>query len=380
MPNCVHLSRDMVRIDAGGSTCCGNTVDVRRCLSSEQQSEYCVPHRSFEGFLSGIGDVGGERRLIKAVSCEKCDHFTRPECVVFRPPMSHTKRMWLQIHGMNENSLGDSIGSAANSPEIEPVKFHSPVKNLIFHAWPNKRGLWRMSVSDIMSRIEMFNGKVCVGISVDQDTEDPQEVVKAFEGRVDEVFVSENAGKGEMHSFPSLLQSVATTDDQHVTFYAHTKASQYEVSSELSVCGQLWGDVMRETCLGYWPIVESILETKAMAGSFKKVGWGFPGIPSDWHYSGTHYWFRNRDVSIRNHQMSDREWYGTEIWPSILFRVHQAGTVFYDGTVPELNLYSSDYWKEMVSPSLESWRNRNRDKCTSSGKTKVNYFFQENGL
>jgi len=374
MPECVHLSKEMVRIEAGGSSCCGNTVDVRRCLSLEQQSEYCVPYRSFEGFLSGIGDVGGERKLIQAVSCQNCQNFCRPECEVFVPPMSHTKRMWLQIHGMNQGQSGNSIKPVAESPEIESVKFHSPVKNLIFHAWPNKRGLWRMSISDIMSRIEMFNGKVCVGISVDENTEDPQEVVKAFEGRIDQVFVSENDGKGEMHSFPKLLESVSTNDDQHVTFYGHTKASQYEVSSELSVCGQLWGDVMRETCLDYWPVVESILETKAMAGSFKKVGWGFPGIPSDWHYSGTHYWFRNRDVNIRNYQMSDREWYGTEIWPSILFRVHQAGTIFYDGTVPELNLYSSTYWKNMVAPSFEHWRDRNNERCTGKCRTEISSF------
>lgn len=294
--------------------------------------------------------------------------------------MSMTKSMWQKIQELNEgiesksSDATSTSSSVAYSPEIEKVKFFSPVKNLIFHVWPNKRGLWRMSISDIMSRIDMFNGKVCVGIAIDSDAEDPEEVVKAFDGRIDEVFVSENKGDGEMHSFPKLLQSVESVDDQHVTFYCHSKATQYDVRSELSVCGQLWGDVMRETCLDYWDIVESTLETKAMAGSFKKVGFSFPGIPSDWHYSGTHYWFRNKDVAIRKKQMSETEWHGTEIWPSVFFRVHQAGTIFYDGTSPELNLYSSAYWRNKVSPALDSWRNRNSGKCTSKIRTIVSDF------
>lgn len=109
MPDCVHLSKDMVRIDAGGSSCCGNTVDVRRCLSSEQPSEYCVPGRSFDGFLSGLADVEGERKLVKAVSCQSCNYkLADASRIMSKLPsnyVSSTKAMWMKIQSIGRNDI-----------------------------------------------------------------------------------------------------------------------------------------------------------------------------------------------------------------------------------------------------------------------------------
>lgn len=104
MPDCVHLSKDMVRIDAGGSSCCGNTVDVRRCLSSEQPSEYCVPDRNFSGSLNGVSLNGRELSRISAVSCAQCDFKVIDKARQVSDGMtryvSPTKQRWMEIHSL----------------------------------------------------------------------------------------------------------------------------------------------------------------------------------------------------------------------------------------------------------------------------------------
>lgn len=109
MPDCVHLSRDMVRIDAGGSTCCGNTVDVRRCLSSEQPSEYCVHNRDFDGLLNGLSNTGDEVFRVSAVSCLRCEFKSVPilnkRHTAANEYISPTKKMWMDIQSIGQKGL-----------------------------------------------------------------------------------------------------------------------------------------------------------------------------------------------------------------------------------------------------------------------------------
>lgn len=111
MPDCVYLSRDMVRVDAGGSTCCGNTVDVHRCLSQDQSSEWCVPAKSFDGSLSAIADVDGKSSRISAVSCEQCGFKILPKVLVpiTGATKSATRLAWEKIHYQSmQTSLSDN--------------------------------------------------------------------------------------------------------------------------------------------------------------------------------------------------------------------------------------------------------------------------------
>lgn len=336
--------------------------------------------------MSGIADVDNERKLVKAVSCDKCQFFKKQSS---EKPPSLAKEMWLKIHNLGREQQDSGDGKNPKEPEVvspepphkvERVAFNAPVRNLMFHAWPTKSGLWRTSVSDLVHRMDMFNGKRVLGIAVDENTEHPEEVINAFGGEFDETYVFENLGYGlaESESLKKMLASVNTDNDQHVTFYGHTKGSTYDVSSEFSRCSQLWGDVMRETCLDYWPLIQCILETKAAAGPFKKIG--KIHAYGEWHYSGTHFWFRNRDVYLRNgleaheNMASRTQLYNTEGWLSTIFFSYEVGTIFYDGTHPEMNLYSMPYWKGMVHPQFETWRMKNKRYCTSECRTDIRSF------
>lgn len=364
MPDCVHLSRDMVRIDAGGSTCCGNTVDVRRCLSLEQQSEYCVPHRSFDGCLSGVGSVGGEQKLIKAISCDKCAHHVFPVQSVSAPPVSPTRRAWAKIHAIGLSEPDVQPVGMATGQDVSHVDFHSPIRNMLYHVMPDKKGVWRKTASSLASRLGLFNGKRVVGVVCDENTEDPQEVVEMFGGKLDKVIVKKNSSLREMATFLDMLEEVKSEDDQEITFFSHSKGVRHDVNDGVTVHD--WAQVMYETLLDYIDRVETLLSDYAMAGSFKKVGRGFAASVSDWHYSGSFYWFRNKDLFSRPWNLVDYEWFGVETYPSIMFRCHETATVFYDGRVPELNCYKKDYWDNKVKPALEEWRKVNRAKLSVS--------------
>lgn len=364
MPDCVHLSRDMIRIETGGANCCGNTVDVRRCLSLDQSSEYCIPNRSFDGFLSGIGTVGDERKLVKAVSCDKCEHHVFPVSTVTAPPMSSTRKAWEKIHAIGRDSPDIQPQGMATGPEVLPVNFHAPIRNMMYHVMPDKKGVWRRTASALARRLHVFNGKRVVGIVCDENTEDPQNVVHMFGGKLDKVIVKKNSSLREMATFFDMLKEVASDNDQEVTFFSHSKGVRHPVHVNVTV--HEWAQVMYETLLDYLPIVDSVLGKYAMAGSFKKNGKGFASSVSDWHYSGSYYWFRNKDLFARAWNLMDYEWYGVESYPSIIFRVYETGNVFYEGSIPELELYNVQYWNEFVRPSLNRWREANRAKLSIS--------------
>lgn len=245
-------------------------------------------------------------------------------------------------------------GMVTGEPPL-PVTFSTPIRNMLYHVWPHRNGLWRPSIMSILRRAELFNGKWIVGIVTDGNCENYNEVIKAFDGRIDKVILKENKGLREIHTLEDMLAEVASDNEQEVTFYSHSKGMTHQVEHT----SHLWSDVMRETLLDYWPVVASVLETKAIAGSFKKIGHGFAESASDWHYSGSFFWFRNRDLFRRDWRMHDQIWFGVETWPSLMFRIHESGTVFYDGRVGEMNLYESEYWRTNVTPFLNSWKERN---------------------
>jgi hypothetical protein len=73
-----------------------------------------------------------------------------------------------------------------------------------------------------------------------------------------------------------------------------------------------------------------------------------------WHYSGTFYWFRNRDVFQRDWRTVDQKFFGTEAYPGLLFHPDDTGCLFADKTK---DLYKLDYWNSEIQPALERWRN-----------------------
>ena len=167
---------------------------------------------------------------------------------------------------------------------------------------------------------------------------------------------SKRAGSLFGINYEPLLRAI-----QHVLFVNKmadaTAAEVQQSSSEY--------DRAREDLSGYQVVLDLLvakhfgfpkapeLLTHATAGAFRKFGnpqrngWGL------WHYSGSLYWFRNRDAFRRNWRYVPERFYGTEAWPGIMFAPDESACVVCDDVG---DLYNLDYFEKHIEPQLAAWR------------------------
>jgi hypothetical protein len=241
-------------------------------------------------------------------------------------------------------------------PATDP--FDGPItRNLIYHIGPySGNGMWQRNVGELLKRVGLFNGRKVVSIVTGTGMDSPELVKQSFAAVPDVEFlvVENNPNIREVVSFEPLMSRVQSLDRNEVTFFAHSKGVTREVSAGVTV--HSWTDMMYATCLDYWPLVEKALSSHALAGSFKKLGKGFQGSVSRWHYSGTYYWLRHSAVFSRAWSVIDKKWWGTESWPGVHFQPDEAACLFRSGTVPELDLYDYKYFHRSIVPDFLDWK------------------------
>jgi len=246
---------------------------------------------------------------------------------------------------------------AKNLPPVELVEFVEPVRrNFMFHVWPVKdTGAWQWNCDQFLKRQDLFKGRRVVAI-VTSDEADPPEAVKEYlDDFTDEFIVLPNIVKlREVVTFVPLLERMESTDPNEVTFCCHSKVVRHKITEDQSGTTLFnWTRMMYETCLDDWPKVKQVLSEKAMAGSFKRYGQFTTRGNNRWHYSGTFYWFRNRDVYRRNWRYVDQKFFGSESWPGHMFKREETGCLFFDDVK---DLYDKTYWNETIQPALNAYR------------------------
>lgn len=224
-------------------------------------------------------------------------------------------------------------------------------RHLLFHCYPRKDSdVWRWNVGQLLERWELFNGRKVIAIVTDQDSDSPQ-AVEQFVGRECEFMHFENQPK--LREVATLLQGLErlwTTRDDEAVFYAHTKGITRNGHDGVLQ----WAEMMYGVCLNDWPAVATALHGKCAAGPFLKVGMGFRGSASRWHFSGTFYWFRPAALFARDWRKVDPAWWGAESYPSLHFDLSEVSCLFHPGRVPELDLYNPQY----LAHVWDEWKRR----------------------
>jgi hypothetical protein len=249
-------------------------------------------------------------------------------------------------------------------------EFRAVRRNLLYHLLP-VRGRWQWHAAQLIPRLGLFNGRkiiaVLTGDAIDRTTNrgavvlDPPDVVEpAFPG-CEFVRIANDPARRELVSFLPLFSSLDPAEGD-VTLYAQSKGVTRPVEST----SRRWTEILYETHLDYWPLVERLLATRPLAGAFKKIGRGWDGngwtdrefkSASDWHYSGSWLWFRNKDVfGVPGWRNIEPFWSGIESWPALHFPADESATIFFDGRVPETNLYNWDYVSRIVEPAYARWK------------------------
>lgn len=251
----------------------------------------------------------------------------------------------------------------APAPKIEQIP---PVRHLLHHCWPRKlsAGTWQRNLDQLKQRWWMFNGKRVIAVATSNDSHSLEAVQEHMKGYDCEWIHVQNDGKlREVKTFRPLFDHVAEfTGPEHYTFYSQGKGVTKPINRGVSI--HMWTMAMYELALDYWPLVQESLQTKHVAGSFKKsVGGAFRGSPSQWHYSGSFCWFKNSELFTRDWTDIEQVWFGIESYPSRIFTREESACLFFDQTT-QFNLYNLKFW-ESVNEELCQWREAHKHQRTS---------------
>jgi len=236
------------------------------------------------------------------------------------------------------------------------------IRHLVFHVYPdnhNNGALWKRSIDELRKRISSFNGRRWLGVSTGPKTHTLADV---------ELYC---AGMGcrflEVQNIPSLREGATLVPlyeqvsdcvaHGDVTFHGHSKG----VTSEGWASGsRRWADALFESCLDYWPLIQSLLEKHPIVGPFKRyyTDWKTRSFTSKstWHFSGAFRWFRNADMFERNWRHIEPFWCASESHPSMVFSADEAAGLICEIRDKGRALYDAPFWDRIAQPALNTFR------------------------
>lgn len=359
--NCLCSNRSDIRCDdvwcdLAGPGEPGNPNQCRICWLRLKKIHNLIRSRLP---CSHLGEATGEM-----LSCSTCPSSVR-----------------IKVYNCNLHSrcvLGTTIPSTqgcVNCPDHqEPSQIPNAgdVRNLLFHLYPVRSNpIWCWHVEMLRKYIHLFNGKKVLALALDSLTENPSTVKSGLSPIFDEIIeVTNDPSLREVLTFEPLFSKVHSVNPNEATLYAHGKGvGRYAHPWVLR-----WTELLYELNIDVdsWKEIQKLLINHPICGSFKKVGRGWPDNESlaDWHYSGSWFWFRNRDLFMQpDWRRIDRFWSGIESYPGLHFKPEHAACLFYENSVPGMNLYNENTWKNQIEPSYTLFREQRVNKATISSNS-----------
>lgn len=260
-------------------------------------------------------------------------------------------------------TLPSTHGCLHCSDHLAPARIPSigETRNLLFHLYPLREGsVWRWHVEMLKKAIHLFNGKKILALAFDSLTDNPLSVRNTLSPLFDEVIEFTNdPSLREVATFESLFSKVISTDPNEVTLYAHGKGVGHYAHPWV----RRWTELLYELNIDCWSDVQRLLVDYPICGSFKKIGRGWPDNESlaDWHYSGSWFWFRNRDLFLQSGwRKIDRFWSGIESYPALHFKLEHASHLFHEDNIPSMNLYDRKTWQTRIEPAYDNFQKQRR--------------------
>ena len=226
-------------------------------------------------------------------------------------------------------------------------------RNLLYHVTPfASNDIWLRNVRQLVKRIDLFNGRRVIAVATGDGLASPDEVRAAFRDHEIEIISQPNSRElRENATFLKLLERVNSTDSTEATFYAHAKGVAKDIHCSGDPLGsRYWRNAMYHELLDDQHRIAELLEEYPVVGTHRRYHAEQPQIypdgqsSSDWHYAGTFFWFRNRDVfaTDRWREVWQPTGWGAEAWVGRMFAFDQSACVAYDGLVDHYNPDSYD--------------------------------------
>lgn len=215
-------------------------------------------------------------------------------------------------------------------------------RNLIYHITSfDTNDIWMRNVRQILKRIDLFNGRRVIAVATGEGLVPPDDVRRAFGPHEVEMLTRPNsADLRENATFLPLLERIQSDDPCEATFYAHAKGVAKDVLCLGDPKGsRYWRNAMYRELLDDWERIAELLDEYPVVGTHRRLHSEQPNIfpdgqsSSPWHFAGTFFWFRNRDVfaTDRWREVWQPAGWGAEAWPGRMFDFQQSACVAYDG-------------------------------------------------
>ncbi len=226
-------------------------------------------------------------------------------------------------------------------------------RNLLYHVTPfTSNDIWLRNIRQLLKRLDLFNGRRVIAVATGDGLALPEVVKAAFGTHQVEILPHPNSRElRENATFLKLLEQVASTDPIEATFYAHAKGVAKDVLCSGDPLGsRYWRNAMYHELLDDWNRIAELLEEYPVVGSHRRHHPEQPQIypdgqsSSEWHFAGTFFWFRNRDVFATNRwrEVWQPTGWGAEAWVGRMFLFDQSACVAYDGLTDHYNPDSYD--------------------------------------
>lgn len=309
--------------------------------------------------------------------CRECPDFVRDdsERPTPVPPVVVTPKPKSSCCGGNKE-----VPVIIEAKPVDVFAQQQTMRHLAYHIYPvSGNGAWQRNVGRLVERLRIFNGKIVVAIVVDPASgrkpdptgphspdrgrmipgcDSPEAVMQAFgpwRERCDFIIIENDPSLREVVSMVPMFERLPRDG---VTLYAQAKGTTRAPGH----IAHHWSDVQYIIYFDYWLLVEEHLKSCPVTGAFKKTGpgWCRTQSYSDWHYSGSWFWFRNADLFAKDWKRIDQFWSGIESFTSQHFRYDEAACLFHEGPVSTINLYDRRHWKRNVDPAFSQWRNEHK--------------------
>lgn len=217
-------------------------------------------------------------------------------------------------------------------------------RHLLYHVYPRAKQphVWRRGIDQLRMRWSLFTGRKVVAVVTGDGLSPAADVREYLPADAEVVEVANDSRLREVATWGPLWSQFLAGSPRGAVLYAHAKGVTR--SDDPGNSCHWWSSMLYSLCLDRWDAVAAQLKHYPITGAFKKVGRGFRGSRSAWHYSGSFFWARLDDFAGRPWQQIDRQWWGSEAWPGLAYRATEAGCIFHEGRVPSLDLYAPKYW------------------------------------
>lgn len=242
--------------------------------------------------------------------------------------------------------------------KLGPVPWTAPTPtkfNLLYHVYPvAQNNVWRKNIAQLVKRMPLFNGKKIIAVATGGDLDPPSVVQSAFGQYADEVEILPVPNSRELRevaSFIPMLEKVQSLDPREVTFYAHAKGVS-TVGDRKGV--MYWRNSMYKALLDNKEKLIAALSNHAVVGTHREYHPGRQNLypdgmrDMDWHFAGTFFWFRNRDLFVRpDWRNIEPSGWALEAWPSQRFAYERSACLYKDyGNNKAQNAYDPAVYPE----------------------------------